>query len=139
CPVSGLKLGSMGRACQVEVGGRKVEVCCDGCAPKLRSNPARYLGPLDMWSHDVVLCVPESAVIDTGSRKVVYVESAPGLFEGRAVTLGPVAAKHYPVLAGLTPGERVAEAGAFLIDAESRLDPATQVASAPMRDASEQR
>jgi Cu(I)/Ag(I) efflux system membrane fusion protein len=136
CPISGLKLGSMGRVLQVEVGGRTVEVCCDGCVPKLKSNPAMYLAGLDPTSADVVLRVPESAVIDTGSRKVVYVESGPGLFEGRAVTLGARAGESYPVLAGLTPGERVAAAGAFLIDAESRLDPATRATPAPARDAS---
>jgi Cu(I)/Ag(I) efflux system membrane fusion protein len=139
CPVSGLRLGSMGRAVQVEVGGRTVEVCCDGCVPKLKSNPAMYLAGLDRSSADVVLSVPESAVVDTGSHKVVYVESGPGLFEGRAVTLGPRAGDSYPVLAGLAPGERVAAAGAFLIDAESRLNPATGVAAAPGRDASEPR
>jgi membrane fusion protein, copper/silver efflux system len=137
CPVSGLRLGSMGRTLQVEVGGRTVVVCCDGCVPKLKSNPANYLAGPDPWSDDVVLSVPESAVIDTGSRKVVYFESGPGLFQGRAVTLGARAGDYYPVLAGLAPGERVAAAGAFLIDAESRLNPATGVAAAPGRDASE--
>ena len=129
----------MGRALQVEVGGRTVEVCCDGCVPKLKSDPARYLAGLDLLCDDAVLSVPESAVIDTGSRKVVYVESGPGLFEGRAVTLGPRAGDSFPVLAGLTPGERVAAAGAFLIDAESRLNPATGVAAATKGDASEPR
>ena len=38
---------------------------------------------------DEVLTVPESAVIDTGDRKVVYVEAEPGVFEGREVVLGP--------------------------------------------------
>jgi Cu(I)/Ag(I) efflux system membrane fusion protein len=137
CPVSGLRLGSMGRAPQVEVGGRTVGVCCGGCIPKLKSDPAKYLAGPDPSSANLVLSVPESAVIDTGSRKVVYVESGPGLFEGRAVTLGPHAGDSYPVLAGLAPGERVAAAGAFLIDAESRLDPATGLASAPGPDASE--
>jgi Cu(I)/Ag(I) efflux system membrane fusion protein len=136
CPVSGRRLGSMGRALQVEVGGRKVGVCCDGCAPKLKSNPAKYLSGPDPSSANVVLSVPESAVIDTGSRKIVYVESRPGLFEGRAVTLGPRAGDEYPVLAGLAPGERVAAAGAFLIDAETRLNPATRAASTPGAEAS---
>jgi Cu(I)/Ag(I) efflux system membrane fusion protein len=137
CPITGFRLGTMGPALQVSVGSRAVELCCDGCVPKLKSNPAKYLADLDGSSDGVVLSVPVSAVIDTGLRKVVYVESGPGLFEGRAVTLGARAGKHYPVLAGLSPGERVAEAGAFLIDAESHLDPATEVAAAPIRDAPE--
>jgi Cu(I)/Ag(I) efflux system membrane fusion protein len=72
---------------------------------------------------DEVLSVPESAVIDTGSRKVVYVESKPGVFEGRDVVLGSRIGDRFPVLDGLAPGERVAATGAFLIDAESRINP----------------
>ena len=67
--------------------------------------------------------MPESAVIDTGTRKVVYVETEPGVFEGREVVLGPRIGDRFPVLEGLAPGEKVAAAGAFLIDAESRLNP----------------
>ena len=37
--------------------------------------------------------------------------------------LGPRAGDRFPVLEGLAPGEKVAAAGAFLIDAESRLNP----------------
>ncbi len=70
------------------------------------------------------LVVPERAVVDTGSRKVVYVERQPGLFEGVEVELGPRQDDHYPVLKGLKEGDRVAAAGGFLIDAETRLNPA---------------
>ena len=73
--------------------------------------------------------MPESAVIDTGSRKVVYVEAEPGVFEGREVVLGPRTGDRFPVLEGLAPGEKVAAAGAFLIDAESRLNPGAAPAS----------
>ncbi len=71
-----------------------------------------------------LLSVPERAVVDTGTRKVVYVERGPGLFEGVEVRLGPRIGEYYPVLEGLAPGDRVAAAGAFLIDAETRLNPA---------------
>jgi membrane fusion protein, copper/silver efflux system len=71
-----------------------------------------------------ILAVPERAVIDTGSRQIVYVERQPGLFEGVEVQLGPGSDGFYPVLKGLEAGQRVAAAGAFLIDAETRLNPA---------------
>jgi hypothetical protein len=71
-----------------------------------------------------VLAVPESAVVDTGAEKVVYVERGPGMFDGVAVVLGPRCGGFYPVLRGLEAGQRVAAAGAFLIDAETRLNPA---------------
>ncbi|MDM7915302.1 MAG: efflux RND transporter periplasmic adaptor subunit [Candidatus Eisenbacteria bacterium] len=70
------------------------------------------------------LTVPRSAVIDTGTRKVVYLEREPGTFDAVEVKLGPVAGDYYPVLEGLRAGDRVVTAGAFLVDAESRLNPA---------------
>jgi len=130
CPVTELTLGSMGDPISVDVEGRKVWTCCSACPPKLAAQPAKYLVRLEPPPRDEVLSVPESAVIDTGSRKVVYVESEPGVFEGRTVVLGPRAGDRFPVLEGLAPGEKVAAAGAFLIDAESRLNPAAAGSSA---------
>jgi hypothetical protein len=71
-----------------------------------------------------VLAVPEPAVIDTGSRRVVYRETNPGTYEGVEVKLGPRCDLYYPVLDGLKPGDRVVTAGSFLVDAETRLNPA---------------
>jgi Cu(I)/Ag(I) efflux system membrane fusion protein len=67
--------------------------------------------------------VPESAVVDTGSRRVVFVETMAGMFDGVEVTLGPRCGDYYPVIKGLSSGQRVASVGAFLIDAEARLSP----------------
>lgn len=77
----------------------------------------------------LVLAVPESAVIDTGKQRIVYRESLPNVFEGVLVDLGPRmtgpdGAMFYPVLSGLKPGERVVTTGSFLVDAETRLNPA---------------
>jgi Cu(I)/Ag(I) efflux system membrane fusion protein len=85
---------------------------------------------------DEVLSVPESAVIDTGGRKIVYIEAEPGVFEGREVVLGTRIGDRFPVLEGLAPGETVAAKGAFLIDAESRLNPATRPADSAGNDPS---
>jgi hypothetical protein len=74
-----------------------------------------------------VLAVPETAVIDTGTKKVVYVERSPGMFDGVEVTLGPRCGDSYPVIKGLEAGQRVATTGSFLIDAETRLNPSVAV------------
>ena len=84
-----------------------------------------------MWTAGAYAClhrgmvpaVPESAVVDTGSKKIVYVESGPGMFDGVEVVVGPRCGDFYPVLGGLEAGQRVATAGAFLIDAQARLSP----------------
>jgi Cu(I)/Ag(I) efflux system membrane fusion protein len=118
----------MGDPVEAEVEGRKVWTCCAACPPKLKASPEKFLARLEPVPEDQVLSVPEAAVIDTGTRQVVYVESDPGVFEAREVTLGPRTGDRYPVLDGLLPGENVAAAGAFLIDAETRLNPAAGAA-----------
>ncbi len=72
---------------------------------------------------DGFVAVPETAVVDTGNRQVVFVETMPGMFDGVEVKLGPRCGDFFPVVAGLEPGQKVATAGAFLIDAEARLSP----------------
>lgn len=67
------------------------------------------------------LAVPASAVLDTGRRKLVYVEAAPGVFRPREVSLGAKAEAYYPVISGLAAGENVAVSGGFLLDAASQI------------------
>jgi Cu(I)/Ag(I) efflux system membrane fusion protein len=74
-----------------------------------------------MQGQGLVLAVPERAVIDTGSRKIVYRESEQDVFDGVEVQLGQRCGAFYPVLQGLRAGDRVAATGSFLIDAETRL------------------
>ncbi len=85
---------------------------CPQCAQPLK--PSRVKS---------ILAVPASAVIDLGSRRLVYRESGPGVFDAIAVELGRRAGDAWEVKSGLEEGERVASSGAFLIDAETRLDP----------------
>jgi membrane fusion protein, copper/silver efflux system len=130
CPVSRLRLGTMGPAISVAVQGRKVSVCCEACVLKLKTAPETYfdVGSGDTTTPERVMSVPESAVVDTGTKTIVYVEAGPGVFEGRAVVLGPRWGDSFPVLDGLAPGDRIAAAGAFLIDAETRLNPSIRSA-----------
>lgn len=77
-----------------------------------------------------VLVVPETAVIDTGNKKVVYLERENGIFDAVEATLGSRSGGYYPVISGLKKGDRVVAAGTFLIDAESRLNPVKRSAPA---------
>jgi hypothetical protein len=46
CPVTRKPLGSMGTPHRVELSGRVIFLCCEGCEEKLRNNPAQFLGKL---------------------------------------------------------------------------------------------
>jgi RND family efflux transporter MFP subunit len=68
-----------------------------------------------------VLVVPDSAVIDSGTRQTVLVSKGEGRFEPREVKLGAHSAGRVEVLSGLKEGESVVTRANFLIDAESNL------------------
>ena len=68
-----------------------------------------------------VLTVPVSAVIDSGTRKIVLVQLAEGHFEPRTVKLGGRSDNYVEVLEGIAEGEQVVTSALFLIDAESNL------------------
>ena len=68
-----------------------------------------------------VVAVPVSAVIDSGVRRVVIVETGAGRFEPRQVELGGRGEDWVEILSGLKEGEPVVVAANFLIDAESNL------------------
>lgn len=65
------------------------------------------------------LVVPDSAVIDSGTRQIVLVEIGEGQFEPRTVKLGRQTDGYFEVLKGLETGEKVVTRANFLIDAES--------------------
>lgn len=67
------------------------------------------------------LIIPEDAVIDTGTRHIVYVDKGDGYFEPRQILPGLRVDGSVEVLKGLKPKERIAVSGNFLIDSEARL------------------
>jgi membrane fusion protein, copper/silver efflux system len=67
------------------------------------------------------LAVPVTAVLDSGLRKLVYVERAPGEYVPVEVTLGSRAGEFFPVLKGLASGDRVVTRGTFLLDSQFQI------------------
>lgn len=70
------------------------------------------------------LALPESSVIRTGARAIVFVvteHEGGAQVEPREVTLGPLVGDMYRVDAGVEAGDRVATGAQFLLDSESRL------------------
>ena len=68
-----------------------------------------------------VLAIPATAVLDTGIRKIVYIDKGNGQYVGKEVLLGPKAGDYYPVLEGLIEGDRVVTSANFLIDSQRQL------------------
>ena len=65
--------------------------------------------------------VPSNAVLDSGLRKTVFIDRGGGSFEPRPVETGARWGDRVLITQGVKAGERVVAAGAFLVDAESRM------------------
>ena len=99
-------------------------------------NPGLALKP-DMYADVEIrvptaeeLAIPQEAVLDSGRRKVVFVEEEEGRFVPREVTVGARGGGYYPVLSGLEEGEVVVSSANFLIDSESRFQAAMEAMKA---------
>lgn len=68
-----------------------------------------------------VVTVPRDAVLQTGEHGVIYVETEPGRFEIRRVTVGPMTDTDAVIVEGMLAGETVATDGNFLIDSQMQL------------------
>ena len=115
----------------------KVTFICPTVMPETRTakvrielpNPAGLLKPAMYARVEIasgrgrgkVLAVPDSAVLDTGTRQLVLVQRGEGAFEPRPVKLGMRTDGYIEVLGGIKAGESVVVSANFLIDAESNL------------------
>ena len=91
-------------------------------------NPDELLRPemyvdaeIETGTPDSVLAVPESAVLDSGTRQAVLVDKGDGRFEPRQVKLGRRGGGYVEITDGVAEGEAVVTSANFLIDAESNL------------------
>jgi Cu(I)/Ag(I) efflux system membrane fusion protein len=105
-------------ACPMKCEGAKTYAApgnCPVCSMKLELvAPPAPAGP-------GLLSVPMTAVLDSGTRRLVYVEKSRGLFEAREVVLGPRTGAYFPVLEGLADGDHVVTRGGFLIDSQFQI------------------
>ncbi len=82
---------------------------------------ARIVGP----AAPAHIMVPKSVVVDRGQRQFVWIETAPGTYQPREVTVGERHGESIVIQAGLTGGEKVVAEGGFLLDSEAQLRGAT--------------
>jgi len=88
--------------------------------PGLALKPGMYVDVSPDFETREGIVIPDSAVLDTGVRQVVFVEKA-GAFAPREVRVGSRGDGRVLILSGLAAGERVAVRANFLLDSESRL------------------
>ncbi|MFA7293690.1 MAG: efflux RND transporter periplasmic adaptor subunit [Rhodocyclaceae bacterium] len=106
----------------LKVETRSVPVRIELANPGLLLKPAMFAQvELPGGNTGSVLTVPTSAVIDSGTRRVVLVRLGEGRFEPREVQLGDRSDSHVEVINGVKDGEQVVVSANFLIDAESNL------------------
>lgn len=106
----------------LKVETRTVPVRIELANPKGRLKPAMYAEvEIPVAGATQVVTVPNSAVIDSGSKQVVIVQLGEGRFEPRVVRLGQRGGEFVQVLEGVKEGEMVVSSANFLIDAESNL------------------
>ncbi|MES2358735.1 MAG: efflux RND transporter periplasmic adaptor subunit [Gemmatimonadota bacterium] len=67
------------------------------------------------------LTVPNSAILQTGDRNIVFIDMGNGILMPHDVELGRVAGEHTEILSGLEAGQRVVTSAQFLLDSESNL------------------
>lgn len=114
----------------VEPGARTIRGIVEVRDPGLRLYAGLYADAEVRQTLPAAVVVPASAVLDSGTRQVVFVQTGPGWFESREVRLGAVAGESAQILDGVAAGDRVVAGGNFMLDAESRLQ-STLDAAAP--------
>lgn len=107
---------------QVNKDTRTARIRIELSNPDFALLPDMYVdAAIDTGNPQAVLAIPESAVLDTGSRQAVFVDKGEGRFEPRDVKLGHRGGGYVEVREGVSEGEPVVVAANFLIDAESNL------------------
>lgn len=104
---------------------RTVTVRIEFANPEAKLKPGMYAEVVLRSDQGEALAVPKSAVLDTGSRKLVFVSRGEGRFDPREIRTGYLAGDYYQVIEGLRAGEQVVTSANFLIDSESQLSTAT--------------
>lgn len=101
---------------------RTVSVHVHVANPSMRLLPGMFVNAtFRSRAAQASMVVPRSAVLDTGTRKIVYVARPNGVFEAREVAVGAPSDDLFPVTSGLSPGDKVVLNGNFLIDSQAHL------------------
>lgn len=109
---------------QVDQATRAVQARLDIANPGLQLKPGMYVN-VDLTSNlGRHLIVPASAVLQSGTQAVAFIDRGEGRLVPQDVTLGPRVGDNFIVLTGLKAGQHVVTSANFLIDSDSQLQAA---------------
>ena len=109
---------------------RTVQVRVEIPNPRMELKPEMYADVELQSNLGERLTVPESAVLSSGSRDIVFLDRGDGYFDPREVKLGLRLPDSVEILDGLREGESVVTSANFLVDSESKLKSALEAAAA---------
>lgn len=109
---------------QIDMATRTVRVRLTIANPGLKLRPGMFVNVALKTSLGRQLVIPASAVFQSGTRQLVFLNHGDGNLEPKEITVGPRAGDVLPVLSGLKAGQSVVTSANFLIDSESQLQAA---------------
>ena len=116
---------------QVDMATRTVRVRLVFSNPGVVLKPGMYVNVAIAVPLGRQLLLPASAVLQTGTRAVVFIDHGGGNLEPRVVETGSQLDDSIVVLKGLKAGERVVSSANFLVDSEAQLQAAVGAYAAP--------
>lgn len=120
---------------QVDLATRTVRVRLVIANPGLRLKPGMFVNVDLKAPMGRALVVPASAVLQSGTRQLVFLYQGDGRIEPKEVTLGSSTEQGFVVLSGLKAHQQIVTSANFLIDSESQLQAAAGSFAPPPRGA----
>lgn len=109
---------------QVDMDTRTAKVRIVFANPGLQLKPGMFVNVALKVPMGRQLVIPASAVLQSGTRQIAFVNRGDGYLEPREVQLGTRAGDDFIILKGLKVGEKIVTSANFLIDSESQLQAA---------------
>jgi RND family efflux transporter MFP subunit len=109
---------------QVDLATRTLRVRLEVSNPDLKLKPGMFVNAEFRANLGRHLVVPASAVLQSGTRQLAFIDEGGGKLTPKDVVIGPRAGDDITILQGLSAGERIVTSANFLIDSESQLQAA---------------
>jgi Cu(I)/Ag(I) efflux system membrane fusion protein/cobalt-zinc-cadmium efflux system membrane fusion protein len=116
---------------QVDMNTRTVRVRLSLPNPGLLLKPGMFVNVSLKTPMGKAIAVPASAVLQSGTKQIVFIDRGNGMLDPKDVQLGDRVDDFYIVRSGLKNGDRVVTSANFLIDSESQLQAAAGAFTPP--------